>query len=147
MLSTSKYLSSIIESLSDKSFLLDHLPVGCYIAIVSDIDINAWDGESVLLDAKTPKLLLPNASVSIFPQHALDITLLEALFSNKKYQKETWFVSSKMESCVIKTRNNIQNLAYKILETLKSVQMSQKLRSMFYMFHELFQVNSIYLIA
>lgn len=136
-----QYLDLILQSLTHNTFLVEHVPVGCYIFLVSHIDRKYWEGDVIQFKMIPPKLVLPASSFSIFPSYNFEKYALEGFFMGNKFDKATWFLSPKMEVFFTKIRNNIQTLAYRLLETSKLIPMSQEFCSTFYIFHDIFQVT------
>lgn len=133
-----QYLDMILQAVTSDSFMIELIPGGCYILLVSHFDRSKWDGNIIEKGMKSIKLVLPSSSLSIFPAYAFDTYFLEGLFMGNKFDKTTWFLSAKMESLFNKIRNNIQSLAYKLLESSKSIPTSKEFRSTFYIFHDIF---------
>jgi hypothetical protein len=129
----------LLQSLAQTAMLVEKIPAGCYLLLVSHIDRSYWEGAVVDVEMKFAQMPLPASSISFFPPYTVDKYSLDGFFVGNKYDKSTWFLSSTMQTFFAKISNNMQLLAYQLIETSKSMQIPQEFRRTFYILHEIFQ--------
>ena len=134
-----KYLNVILRCIAQNSLLIETIPDGCFIVLVSGVDRSYWDGSILEVEMKFSQLPLPASSIFLFPSYTIGNFKLDGCFADSKYDESSWFLSAQMETFFFKIRDNVHVLAFKLLETSKYIPISQTPSSTYFIFNEIFK--------